>query len=121
MSHVFRQPRILLALLCSVAAICLGMIGPKGAEASWSGYCTVTLNNRYDYCNGSLRDLHQVYGWGDQHSVCVSIVPYSWTERCSSGPGAGVYSPTVTYMQYVPRISNNAAGSNLVHGISFTP
>lgn len=111
-----------MALLFSVALLCVSVMAPKQAAASWSNYCNpVTLPERFDYCHGSLRYLHQVYGWGDQHSVCVSIAPFSWSQRCSSGPGAGVYSPKVSFSAYVPTISNNAPGWNTAHGISFTP
>jgi len=120
MSHVLRQPRILLALLCSAAAICLGMIGPRGAEATWSGYCTVTLGSYGQCIDSTPRAMHQVYGWGDQHSVCVQAANLPSTRRCSSGPGAGVYSPVFEEFTWYPRIDNNAAGTNSVHGLSFT-
>jgi hypothetical protein len=120
MAHALRQPRILLALLGSVAALCLGLIGPHSAEASWSNYCNPVTLGKEGYCWGTPRAMHQVYGWGDQHSVCVAG-PWQWSARCSAGPGAGVYSPQFEYGTYIPRIWNNAAGTNTAHGISFTP
>lgn len=121
MSHVIRQPRIFLALIGSLAVLCLGLIGTSPAKASWSNYCNpITLAGNTG-CSGSARYMHQVYGWGDQHSVCVGSMSMSSTWRCSSGPGAGVYSTTFGPLTWYPGIQNNAAGTNTVHGISFTP
>lgn len=65
--------------------------------------------------------MYQTYGWGDQHSVCVDIRPWSGVRRCSSGPGAGVYSGEIPGgYGGTAWIENNAAGSNYVHGIYLT-
>lgn len=121
MPNAIRHPRILLALLGSMAALCLGLAGPKSAEASWSNYCNpVTLAGNKS-CVGTPRAFHQLYGWGDQHSVCVGIAWLQWSIKCSSGPGAGVYTEKFAYNTYYPGIINNSAGTNTVHGISFTP
>lgn len=122
MSHAFRQPRILLALAGSVAALCLGLVGPKSAEASWSNFCNPITVGGWQGCNGSARYMHQVYGWGDQHSVCVGAAGLEDTvRRCSSGPGAGVYTPIFGPLTWYPHIDNHAAGTNTLHGITFTP
>jgi hypothetical protein len=121
MSHAIRQPRILLALVGCLAVMCLGLIGPRSAEASWSNFCNPVALGGYGQCTGSFRAFHQLYGWGDHHSVCVGIAYHSSTFRCSAGPGAGVYTDKFPYGTYQPRIINNAGGTNTVHGISFTP
>jgi hypothetical protein len=119
MSDALRQPRILLALLGSCAALCLGLMGPAYAKASTDPYCNPVTLGGYGYCNGTPRNMYQAYGWGDQHSVCVGAGGQS-TIRCSSGPGAGVYSATIPWGLYVPTITNNAGGTNTVHGITLS-
>jgi hypothetical protein len=122
MTHAIRQPRILLALLASVTAICLGLLGPKPAEANWANFCNPVTLAGYGNCTGAPFKMNQIYGWGDQHSVCVALhnsIPE--TKRCSSGPGAGVYTPLFNVITWYPLIQNNAAGSNTVHGISLGP
>jgi hypothetical protein len=121
MPYSIRTSRIFLALLFSVAALCASVLAPKPAEASWSNYCNPKTVSGWQACNGSPRYTHQVYGWGDQHSVCVWVAAaVNSTKRCSSGPGAGVYSPVFSEFLTYPYISNNAAGTNTLHGISFT-
>jgi hypothetical protein len=117
MSHAIRQPRILLALFGTVAALCLGLLGPKSAQAEWKNFCNPKTLSGYGECVGTGQYLNQVYGWGDQHSVCVEAYPASSSRRCSSGPGAGVYTPVQGNSPGIPRILNNAAGTNTVHGV----
>jgi hypothetical protein len=117
MSQAIRQPRILLALLGTVAALCLGLLGPKSAQAEWANFCNPKALSGYGECVGTGQYLNQVYGWGDQHSVCVEAYPNNSSRRCSSGPGAGVYTPALGKVAAIPRILNNAAGTNTVHGI----
>jgi hypothetical protein len=117
MSHAIRQPRILLALLGTMAALCLGLISAKPAQAEWANFCNPKTLSGYGECVGTLQRLNQVYGWGDQHSVCVEAYSYFSSRRCSSGPGAGVYTPTMGNAVAQPRILNNAAGTNTVHGV----
>jgi hypothetical protein len=117
MSDAIRQPRILLALFGTVAALCLGLLGPKPAEASWANFCNPATLGGYGECVGTTQYLNQVYGWGDQHSVCVEAYPYNSSRRCSSGPGAGVYTPAMGNIVAQPRILNNAAGTTTVHGV----
>lgn len=122
MSHVLRQPRILLALVGSCAALFLGLMGPAHANAEWSTFCNpVTLSGLNDSCLGSPRTQYQIMGWGDQHSVCVQVSNFKETRRCSTGPGNGVYTPTFEPWTWYPQISNNAKGTNTAHGISFQP
>lgn len=90
------------------------------------GFCENVQLGSGGYCSGPLTGLYQTYGWGDQHSVCVDIRPWSGVRRCSSGPGAGVYSGQIPPNEVgsdnigTPWIENNAAGANYVHGIYLT-
>lgn len=117
MSHAIRQPRILLALLGTLATLCLGLLSAKPAEANWANFCNPQTLGAWQACHGTGQYLNQVYGWGDQHSVCVEAYPTSSSRRCSSGPGAGVYTPALGSVAAIPTIANNAAGTNTVHGI----
>lgn len=121
MSHVLRQPRILLALLGTVAALSLALLGPKPVEANWANYCNpVTLGSNGE-CATSPHVMNQLYGWGDQHSVCVGWQYNGAVTRCSSGPGAGVYTPVFETFTWYPMIRNNSAGTNTVHGVVLWP
>lgn len=120
MSHALRQPRILLALLGSCAALCLGLMGPAHANAAVTPFCNPANLGGWGECVGTTQYLNQVYGWGDQHSVCVEAYPYNSSRRCSSGPGAGVYTPFLGTIVAQPRILNNAAGANTVHGVALS-
>jgi len=119
-----------IALLGSAAALWSAAAAPPSAEASTLvAYCNNqklagTSEGGQSWCQGSVRQLHYVYGWGDQHSVCVSATALA--PACSSGPGAGVYDvyPEIEgkyYWASYPFISNNAPGWNVVHGLSLDP
>jgi hypothetical protein len=41
--------------------------------------------------------------------------------RCSAGGGQGIYHPIGANAPFYPVIQNNAAGSNTVQGVAFTP
>jgi hypothetical protein len=114
------QPRALLALGGVIITLLLGavLISPSGAEAGTSGYCgNVTLGG-YGGCTGSFRSLYAVFGWGDQHSVCVRTVQVGVT-TCSGGAGQGTYDNFGFTFGGEPQIFNNAAGNNTVHGVSY--
>jgi hypothetical protein len=121
MSHAIRQPRILLALLGSVAALCIGLIGAKPASANWANFCNPVTLPGNGYCEGPAQVMNKLYGWGDQHSVCVGLRGSYMYWRCSSGPGVGVYTPTFEPFVWYPHIQNNAAGTNTVHGVVLSP
>jgi hypothetical protein len=111
----------LAGLLC-VAAMLFGST-PK-ADAAVYGFCENVHVGGTGYCQmtvPSVNGTYQDYGWGDLHSVCVSLAPLSWSQRCSGGPGQGVYSGTVPYGSYYPTVTNNAEGDNYLHGVYFTP
>jgi hypothetical protein len=111
--------KILLALTGAVAALALCIARPAPAEASESNYCGGWLNGGAD-CQGAQRLLHQTLGWGDQHSVCVSV-NWGFPVNCSAGPGVGVYSDRLPNNEWrYPYMKNNAAGSNFVHGIAYS-
>lgn len=118
---ILRSPRLMMALVATTALLALGLIAGQGqAKAAWSTYCNPVTLGGHGYCHGVPRNLYQLMGWGDQRSVCVMIAA-SWTERCSAGPGHGVYTPTFGPITAYPMIKNNAAGTNTVHGIAYQP
>lgn len=119
MAHSFSHhvsPRRFLALAGTLIALLLAGLALSSAPASASPYCGGWLG-AYGQCWGAQRNLSGVTGYGDQHSVCVGIGAISG--RCSGGPGqqASYYWGSVIYAQ--PRIENNAAGNNFVHGETF--
>ena len=115
-----RKTKATLVLMASVLALTMGLLsGPASAQASTSNYCTGWLGGG-SICEGAPRQLYQTYGWGDQGSVCVSVVLWMGP-TCSSGAGAGVYSGQISSNVYAtPWIKNNIGGSNFVHGVVLT-
>ena len=115
-----RKAKSTLVLMASVLALTLALIaGPASAQASTSNYCGGWLGGGQS-CEGSARYLYQTYGWGDQGSVCVSVVGWMGP-TCSSGAGAGVYSGQIGSNVFAaPWIQNNSGGSNFVHGVALT-
>jgi hypothetical protein len=123
------RSNVMAAFMCMLAIACLTilLVSPQAANAEASNYCSNQTLGNHGACWGAVRVVQQTYGWGDQHSVCV------WTSYgepggpfggfgCSSGPGVGVYSPRLwePIGNMYPAIENNAAGNNLVHGVSFS-
>jgi hypothetical protein len=116
-----QRARLLLMLLGSLAALCIGMTsGPDSAHAATSTYCT-GWQNPGGFCSGAPRTLYQTYGWGDQGGVCVA--PHlGWPRGCTSSAGTGVYSPRLSQPSYLnPYIANNSGGANFVHGVALQP
>jgi hypothetical protein len=98
--------------------------GPEAANAAWANFCNPVTLGGWAGCNSSApSNINQVFGWGDQHSVCVGIPGLEYAvKRCSSGPGAGVYSGQLNEaITAYAHIENHAAGSNTVHGIALGP
>ncbi len=117
------DPRRMLALtgLVVVFGLLLLLGSSSGAKAeTLSSYCGNQTLAGYESCWGAQRTLYAVYGWGDQHSVCVGTSAYTNTV-CSSGAGAGAYAPVGTTDYLWPWIQNNAGGSNRVHGVAYQP
>jgi hypothetical protein len=110
------------AVASSMCVLAVLLFGAPKAGAAVYGFCENVHVGGYGPCQEvTARRTYQDYGWGDLHSVCVSLPPQSGTERCSGGPGAGVYSGTIEYNYVFPLIKNNAAGDNYLHGVYFTP
>lgn len=121
-TSLIRSPRILLALLATIVMMAFSLAAGSGkAEAAWQAFCNPAALPGNGHCVGSPFKMNQVYGWGDHHSVCVQLSNFNTTRRCSSGPGAGVYTPVFETITWYPTISNNAAGANTVHGIALGP
>lgn len=116
------------ATLAVTTAVLLG--SPTSAQASTSPYCNNQLLGGYEGCVGAPRMLYATFGWGDDHSVCVSASQYAQGypalgngPACSSGPGSGVFwEPGGGITAYLyPYIQNHAAGANRVHGVAYQP
>lgn len=118
MAHSHTRPvslRRLVVLAGTLIALCL-TLALASAPASASPYCGGWLG-AYGRCYGAERSMVGVTGYGDHHSVCVGIGIISG--NCSGGPGqqATFYWGRSIYDR--PRIENNAAGNNFVHGETF--
>jgi hypothetical protein len=105
-----------------VAALAIQLSHASQAEAGTVGFCENVNLGGYQFCStGYVVNTYQDYGWGDNHSVCVSLGGRTWTTACSGGPGQGVYSGALTEAPFLaePFITNNAAGANRVHAVYF--
>jgi len=102
-----------LAGLFATLCVSLALFAPS---ASASEYCGGWLG-AYGQCYGNARSLNGVSGYGEQHSVCVGIEAIG--RVCSGGPGQIATYNFGSTVYYRPRIENNAAGNNLVHGNTF--
>lgn len=128
MNAVVHWRRRATMLVCGVAvslAMAVALQSPSVAEAGTSPYCNNQNLGGWGWCAGAKRTLYATYGWGDQHSVCVyasqSEGGGGTTYKCSGGSGQGVYNPAGVTAYLYPKISNNAGGSNTVHGVAFQP
>jgi hypothetical protein len=115
-------PTRLVALMGVMLAMSLALLAGAApqARATLSNYCGNQTLSNYNTCYGAPRTMYAVFGWGDQHSVCVGASPGA-PVRCSGGPGEGVYDPFGYTAYLTPFISDNAAGSNVVHGVAYQP
>jgi hypothetical protein len=122
-----RKPRTILASIGIIAALCLAVLlgSPGTASASESPYCGNQTLGAWGICTGGQRTVNALYGWGDQHSVCVlygaTEGPGGFSQACSGGGGQGVYDPLGSTGYLYPKISNNSGGANTVHGVAFAP
>lgn len=127
-AELFGQRLGRLALLgAAILALCMvaGLGAPSDSRAGVSEYCNYKNLGGKETCWGTARPLYTTYGWGDNHSVCVFFATGNFLtvgSQCSSGPGVGVYDAYSLEHDNIlfPGISNNAAGSNVVHGVALT-
>ncbi|HEY2768299.1 MAG TPA: hypothetical protein VGI76_08580 [Solirubrobacteraceae bacterium] len=115
-----------LAIGTALAASCLALLlgGTATANATENPYCNPrTLAGGGACSTENTRTFNALFGWGDNHAVCVSVVivpPGPGISRvCSHNPGEGVYDPLAEKVTLYAGIDNPAAGSNTVHGVSF--
>lgn len=99
-------------LLATLGAA-MAMFAPA---ASASPYCGGWLGGGAQ-CNGAERSLAGVSGYGEQHAVCV------WADNlgqaCTGGPGGLASINYGWYSIRTPKIRNQAASANFVHGETF--
>lgn len=113
--------RLVAVSLAAAVMLCGFLIHSASANAGVFGFCNVNLPG-YGACEtGTWVGAYQDYGWGENHSVCVWLRPFNGGRHCSGGPNQGVYSDALpSDVAVIPRIENNAAGANLVHGVYLT-
>jgi|GEM_PF-5936465 hypothetical protein len=116
--HISRRLTPRLALLAGVIAmlsVALMLIA-SSASAS-SKYCGGQRLSGGEYCFGVARDVEEVKGYGEEHSVCVGIGAESG--HCSGGPHQIATFDKGTVVDEEPWIQDNAAGSTVVYGEAF--
>lgn len=114
------RKRYVLGMLSLLGALVLFSNAPQKAEALVTPYCNNQTLGAKQYCDGKPRTLTRVYGWGDQHPVCV----LAWGASgmvCSNKAGTGVYSPVWPAGWYTPSIMNGGLSNNVVHGAAIQP
>jgi hypothetical protein len=114
--------KALTALSGVLVTLCLAWLlaAPADASAGTSTYCNNQTLGSHAWCSGAPRSLYAVYGWGDNHTVCVTTQEVG-SFACSTGPGAGAYVNFGFTFWGTPKIENNAVGNNLVHGVAYQP
>lgn len=129
-----RPPKATLVLGVVLLATCLTFLVGATSQAraeTPQAYCAGAKLNGGGRCEGAKRWLDRVYGWGDEHGVCVS---WAFTEggggyggACTPYQDTGVYSGFVyveeeqKFWPLYPVIINNSPYKNTVHGIAFIP
>ena len=114
-----RQPLLFtLALVVTLASAWAFQLGRAAdANAGVYSFCGNVHLGGNATCEEGGDTTYQAYAWGDDHSVCVGLAPAWSVERCSGGPGQGVYSgEPESYSVFYPYVKNNASGENWVHG-----
>jgi len=108
-------------VLAAVTAASWGAAAaPAGATVS--NYCNNQTLTAAQWCEGAIRTMYAVEGWGDQHSVCVFFqASIEFGTRCSGGPGEHVYSGFEVPVKAKPGIDNCACSPNTVHGRAYQP
>jgi hypothetical protein len=117
---------IVFATGAAVVALCLALslASPRPAHAGTSAYCNgynapAYLVSGY-MCQGAQRTLYAVYGWGDQHAVCIGVTQ-GYNVTCSHGPGEGTYDPLGVTGSFIPWIDNRGGSPNTLHGVAYQP
>lgn len=110
---------LLVAALAASITMLLLLAAPRHAEA-YSPYCGGTLWG-YGSCWGAARNVNAVYGWGEDHGVCVWA---SYSNGAVSFPQACAPTNTVAYMPYslavrYPGITNSGQSNNRVNGVAY--
>jgi hypothetical protein len=109
-----------LTIVAFLMLVAFAFSAPRAAHATESPYCGGITVWAKQYCNGAARTFNAEYGSGDQGSVCVGSG--AGGAACSGGPRQGVYKAVGQWIYAEPWIYNNmASGTNVVHGIAFTP
>lgn len=104
-------------LLCLI----LSLGSPSRAKAeTLSPYCNNQVFGPSQTCYGAARTLYAVYGWGDQHAVCVGTSANT-NVACSGGAGQGAYAPVGFTAFLTPWIQNRGGGNNTLHGVAYQP
>jgi hypothetical protein len=110
------------ALAILVLAMTVQLSQAPQAKAGVYGFCENVVLPGYGGCYAPASHLmYQVYGWGENASVCVVPEPYGYAERCSGGPNQGVYSADLGENKPArAAIINHAGVANRVHGLELT-
>lgn len=127
--HTRRNGSLRASLAVSIVAAFLFLVGMTPARAfatsgDWT-YCWGATLGYHGYCQSSVWNPHltQLYGVGNEHSVCIGAV--DWLPvKCSGGPGQGVlddfyYTGWWPNSPGYPWIQNQAAGSTVVYGHAY--
>ena len=107
------SPR-LAALAGVLATLCVSLTLFAPSASASSKYCGGLRLNGHEICFGVARNLEEVRGYGEEHSVCVGIGAKGG--HCSGGPHqiATLNEGKVVFQK--PWIEDNAAGSTVVFG-----
>jgi hypothetical protein len=125
-SLVYRSKQFVAVIAAAVALTGCMLIGPAAKADAYQTtvYCDGKALAAWWTCEGALRRLYGIYGWGDQHAVCIFVstgTGYPYYQKCSGGPGEGVYSAIGgPETQWYPSITNIAGNGNIVHGRAYT-
>lgn len=120
---ITRRSKAMLVLGGLLLGVCMTLLlgSPPTAKAGVGTYCNPAKEPAWETCwSGGPRGAYELYGWGDEHIVCIRA--YSLPEQaCSSGPGQGVYDPLRETVYSYLLIENHAPGAGWVHGVVYEP
>jgi hypothetical protein len=104
-----------LAGVLAILYVSLTLLAPSASASS--KYCGGQRLNGHEYCFGVARNLEEVKGYGEEHSVCVGIGAASG--HCSGGPHQIATFNEGKVVHEEPWIQDNASGSTVVYGEAF--